>query len=103
MLTVICAFVLLTLASARVTRLIVTDQISIPLRRYVINKFGPDHWTTYLIHCPFCASVWVSLGAAAFWCAFTPASWLWYLPGALAMSYLIAPILIKLDQLERED
>ncbi len=97
MLTIICAFLLLTLASARVTRLIVTDGITRPIRRFIVLRYGVNGWMTDLVHCPFCVSVWTSLAASAFWCAFTPVSWLWYLPGVLAMSYLVAPLLNRLD------
>lgn len=103
MLTIICAFLLLTLASARVTRLVVTDGITRPIRKYIVLKYGVDGWLTDLVHCPFCVSVWTSLVAAAFWCAFTSVSWVWYLPAVLAMSYLVAPILIKFDPLKQED
>lgn len=95
---VVLTFLLLTLASARVTRLITTDSISFPIRQRITKRLGTDHWLTYLIHCPFCTSVWVSLGANVMWVLATSVSWIWYLPGALAMSYLVAPVLQKLDE-----
>lgn len=94
---VLAAFVVLTLASARATRLITEDKISFPLRQKAANKFGANNWFVYLIHCPFCTSVWVCFAATAFGILLTPVSWWWLVPGALAMSYLVAPVLKKLE------
>ncbi len=92
---VVFAFLVLTLASARVTRLIVHDKLSAPIKRAIIMKLGSGHWFVYLIHCPYCTSFWTSLGASAFGIALTGVSWWWLLPAALAMSYLVAPILVR--------
>jgi Protein of unknown function (DUF1360) len=91
-------FLLVTLATARVTRLVVSDQIAAPLRRKVIAKSGTDGWFSYLIHCPFCVSPWLSTLAGAYWIAFNDLSWWLYPPAVFAMSYLVAPILFKFDQ-----
>jgi len=61
------ALALLTLAVARVTRLITADQILLPVRRWVVNKYGEDSWIAYLVHCAWCSSIWVALPAAFFW------------------------------------
>lgn len=95
---VIFAFVVLTLAGARATRLITTDKIAFLIRQWVIKRFGPEHWLTYLVHCPFCVSVWASFPAAAFGIWQTGISWWWLLPATLAMSYLIAPVLLKFEE-----
>jgi hypothetical protein len=55
------AFVVLTLAVARVTRVIVIDDVAIPLRRWVITKFGDDSAAGKLVTCYWCAGFWVSL------------------------------------------
>lgn len=101
---VVWAFLLLTLAAARVTRVVTTDKIGHPLRRAIVNKYrSPDHWLVYLLHCPFCASPWISLVASALW-AFSFFPWLtalaWWGPATFAMSYLIAPVLLSFDREE---
>lgn len=91
-------FALLTLASARVTRLIVTDKITNPFRQSIVKKSGTEGWWTYLVHCPFCMSVWVTAFASVYWVLASGISLVYLLPGWWAMSYLVAPILVKFDQ-----
>lgn len=91
-------FALFTLAAARGTRLVVSDQITAPLRRRIATKYGADGWLTYLVHCPFCVSVWASAIAAAYWTVVASTSWWIYPPAVFAMSYLVAPVLLKFDQ-----
>lgn len=52
--------IVLIFAVARVTRLIVDDKISLPIRQWVLAKSGDDGWFTILVHCPWCMGVWVS-------------------------------------------
>ncbi len=92
------SFLLLTLATARVTRLVVSDQISISLRQKIVAKSGADGWFTYLVHCPFCVSVWLSGAASAYWILLADVSWWLYPPAVFAMAYLVAPVLLKFDQ-----
>lgn len=54
--------IVLTFAVARVTRLIVDDKISLPIRRWVLAKSGEDGWFFYLVSCPWCMGVWVAAG-----------------------------------------
>ena len=54
------AFVVLVLAVARVTRVIVLDDVAIPLRRWVITKFGEDSAAGKLVTCYWCAGFWAS-------------------------------------------
>jgi len=98
--TVFLAFVVLTLASARLTQLIYWDKITFPLRMWMIKKLGEDAWLTYLIHCPYCVSVWTSHLAVAFGILMLGLSWWWLVPGALAMSYLVAPVLKNIFKVE---
>lgn len=60
--------VVLALATFRITRLIVKDQIFNPLRDWIWNKYPPtDEFMRpktnigYLISCPHCTSIWVAL------------------------------------------
>lgn len=48
------------LAVARLTRLLVDDEITIGIRRWVIRRYGEDSKMAYFIHCPWCTSIWIS-------------------------------------------
>lgn len=48
------------LAVARLTRLLVDDEITVGIRRWFVKKYGEDHTLTYFIHCPWCTSIWIS-------------------------------------------
>lgn len=49
-------------ATARLTRLIVDDEIARPFREWVEATTGADSKFTYLVNCPYCVSIWA--GAA---------------------------------------
>lgn len=79
-------FLLGALATARLTRLVVDDQITLPVRAWILRRVKEDGQLAYLITCPWCVSVYV--GAAV-------ASVLWAWPAyaqwpaaALAFSYV---------------
>ena len=55
------AFVVLVLACARATRVIVIDDVAIPLRDWVMGKYGSTGRMAKLIRCYWCAGVWISL------------------------------------------
>lgn len=81
------ALLILALATARGTRLIVEDYITEPFRKLVIRKFGEESKVTYLVHCRFCASIWVGFVAALFACLTVDGvGWWWLLPLTLAFS-----------------
>lgn len=68
------AFVVLVLATARLTRLTYFDDITIPLRVWIDSTFGPNSFISKVIWCPWCASVWWSM----FTCAVALAgAWAW--------------------------
>ena len=94
--------VLATLATARITRLITTDKISEPARRAAINLLGAKSMLVYLLHCPWCMSIWVAPAlAAAIWWPLDLAtkldltSWLGYPILALAIAHAAALTLAK--------
>jgi hypothetical protein len=60
------AFVVLVLAAARATRVIVFDDVAIGLRSWVIRKFGEDSKPAKLVTCYWCAGFWVSLLACVY-------------------------------------
>lgn len=79
------------LAVARVTRLIVTDSITIKARMIILKRSGDTGWLTMLFHCPYCMSVWVGFIAAPLWWAVVGLPWisfraLFFIP-ALAMAF----------------
>lgn len=76
----------IALAVARGTRLVVEDVITEPFRRYFVRRFGEDSKLTYLVHCPFCASIWLGGLGAVFACLILAISWWWLVPLALALS-----------------
>ena len=47
------------LAVARLTRLLVDDEITVSIRRWVIKRWGEESKLTYFIHCPWCTSIWI--------------------------------------------
>ena len=55
------------LAVHRLTKLVVDDYLTQPLRDRVIRRFGqPDESkTAYLFHCPWCASIYIGIGVVA--------------------------------------
>lgn len=59
------AFVVLVLATARLTRLIYFDDITIPFRQWIDRKCGPNSFVSKMVWCPWCASVWVSIFTCA--------------------------------------
>jgi hypothetical protein len=46
-------------ATARLTRLVTEDSITERFRSWVVLKFGDDSAADTLVHCPWCASVWL--------------------------------------------
>jgi hypothetical protein len=53
------------LATARVTRLITKDRISLPVRAWAVRRWGPSRGPGYLLHCQWCTSMYVAPLAAA--------------------------------------
>lgn len=82
----------LVFAVARVTRLIVDDKISLPLRRWVLAKSGEDGWFFYLVSCPWCMGVWVAAVMTSLTYLFNHPMWLATLT-FLAVAQLASTIL----------
>ncbi len=54
------------LATYRLTRLVVDDVITAPIREQIFEKHPPhDRSWSYALTCPWCASIWIGLGVAA--------------------------------------
>ena len=56
----IVSLIVATLAVTRVTRLIVDDQLTMGLRRWILKRFGDNSWQFDLVTCPWCVSFWVA-------------------------------------------
>lgn len=96
---VVLSLLLVTLAVARVTRLLVADQVFLFLRRWIVNKWGEESAMAYWAHCRWCASIWVAFPAAWLW-AITALPWQWWwlaLPAWMAMSHATG-LLARLEE-----
>ncbi len=51
-------FVILALATLRLSRLFTTDQITEPLRNLIWKRFPPSTQLGYLFTCNWCMSIW---------------------------------------------
>lgn len=56
----ILALSVAVLAVARITRLLVTDELTIGYRRWVVKRWGEQSKMAYLAHCPWCTSIYVA-------------------------------------------
>ena len=67
-------FIILGLATFRVSRLITEDYLTVPLREKIWNRFPPETTKTgYFISCPWCVSFWVG-SVFIFWYTISPVS-----------------------------
>lgn len=57
----ILSLVIATLAVARISTLLVDDQITVGYRRRVVEKWGAGSMPSYLAHCNWCTSIWVAI------------------------------------------
>jgi hypothetical protein len=57
----ITSLVVAALAVARLTRLLVSDSITVFIRQWVIRTWGPDSLPSKLFHCSWCMSIWIAL------------------------------------------
>lgn len=60
----ILALILFFPAVARVTRLVNMDEITDPLRIWIMRRTGTESTLSYFISCPWCVSIWVAAVAA---------------------------------------
>lgn len=67
---IVISLIVATLAVARLTRLLVDDRITVRYRQWVVKRWGEDSMPSYLVHCPWCTSIWVAAAVmpiAALW------------------------------------
>jgi hypothetical protein len=53
---------LLGLATYRATKLVIDDEITAEIREKVLEKLGDHPKLSYLLHCPWCVSIWLAGG-----------------------------------------
>lgn len=71
------AFVVLVLAAARTTRVLVIDEIAAPLRTWILTRYGAASKPGKLVRCYWCSGFWVSLILTVYTqCVFCFAGWL---------------------------
>lgn len=84
-------------STARITRLIVADTITAPLRTKVMTKYGADSKLATLTSCTWCMSTWVSLPVALLAYAIGDTGWFVIPALALTLSYATSLIAQNLD------
>ncbi len=57
----ILSLVVAMLAVSRLTMLLVDDKLTVGYRRWVVRKWGEESMMSYLVHCPWCTSIWVAI------------------------------------------
>lgn len=88
MITLAC-FVVLVLATARLTRAVTLDSITAPVRDWLESKLGSYHFVNRLINCYWCAGFWVAIFTSSF--ALSAAVYLKLMP--LATAGFVLPLL----------
>lgn len=80
------------LAVIRLTKLVVFDTITQPFRALLDRRLRKGSRITYVVHCPWCISVWLGAAAAPFAVLAADLSW-WTLPLLVFASSHLAGLL----------
>lgn len=83
----IISLILGALTVARLTRLVVTDRLTVAVRRAIVNKWGSGSLLAYLIHCPWCMSIWIAPLVMP-WAVLFPNRWVIMALAILPASYV---------------
>jgi uncharacterized protein DUF1360 len=83
----ITSLVVAALAVARLTRLLVSDKITVFVRQWVVRTWGADSLPSQLFHCSWCMSIWVAIPVMPIAVLF-PNRWVIALLAIPAASYL---------------
>jgi hypothetical protein len=76
-------------ATARLTRLVTADRISLPVRAAIVRRWGPASPVGYLVHCRWCVSLYLAPLVAAGVVWLVPAyRGAWWLPTLLVGALL---------------
>ena len=76
-------FVVLGLGTFRLSRLVVDDDITLPLRAWIFDRF-PSDWLISLLSCVWCTGVWISVAVAGSYAVAPVVLWWCMLPFALS-------------------
>ena len=84
--------VLAALTTARLTRLVTTDRITLGPRRWLLRRliarYGEDSLPPYLLVCDWCVSIWAGGAVAAAWLTLGDTLWFQAPAAALTLSYV---------------
>jgi len=79
-------FLIMGLATARLTRLVVTDQISEPLRNWAYRRDPKVRHIGYIVSCPYCTGIYASAAVLAL----SGLAWaFWETPGGYVAAGLV--------------
>lgn len=80
------SFIVITLAVMRVTRIIVWDKITLPLRQKIMAWNGDNGIITYLVHCVYCTGFWVGAAMVTLYALLPHSEILFWAYAALAVA-----------------
>jgi hypothetical protein len=83
----LAVFVVLVLATARITRAVSIDDITLPMRLSLGKRFGQASYIYELVICFWCSGWWISAATTAYTLAML--TWLHQLPGIVWWGYPI--------------
>jgi hypothetical protein len=89
--TQVTTLILAALATARITRLVTTDRLTLAPRRWLLrrltDRYGDESVLAYLIVCDWCVSVYAAAGVTGAWVKAGDTLWFQAPAAALALSY----------------
>lgn len=94
---------LITLATARLTRLVTVDTIGEPVRKaarwtgYAFAGTAGWDWADELVGCPHCAGFWLSLLVVGSYAAWEQHPWWTTVAGVFAVAYVAGHLVARLD------
>jgi hypothetical protein len=91
----IFTFVILALASIRLTRLVTIDIIFEPIRERIWKKFPPHYGFGYLFTCSWCMGLWASASLVALYLVVPPVGYVVSL--VLSISTIVGYIASRID------
>jgi Protein of unknown function (DUF1360) len=89
--------VLTVLATARITRLITADSITEPLRKRITGRLSEESRVVYLVHCPWCVSIYVGTVLAYLAWRWGETGWFAVATLALSASYVAGLLSVRED------
>lgn len=95
MITVL-ALAVYVLTVARLTRIVTTDRIGLPLRAWALKRWGADSMLSFMVHCPHCLGWWIALVFAFPAAVVAGLPWWWGFGLWPAASYLVG-VLARYD------